>query len=46
MQATLYLSYNDIKFVLIPLTLVMINDVIKRAPTVKTPYVTNVGGTG
>ena len=46
MQATLYWSYNDTKFVIIPLNQVMINDVVKRAPTVKTPYVTNVGGTG
>ena len=30
MQATLYWSYNDTKFVLIPLTQVMINDVIKK----------------
>lgn len=46
MQAIFYWSYNDTKFVFIPLTQVMINDVIKRTPAVKTPYVTNVGGTG
>lgn len=45
MQATSCWSCNDTKFILVPLTQVMIN-VIKRAPTVKTPYVTSVGGTG
>lgn len=44
MQAIFYWSYNDTKFVFIPLTQVMINDVIKRTPAVKAPYVFNVGG--
>lgn len=44
MQAILDITYNDTKFLPVPLTQVMNNDEIKMVPTVKTPYVTNVGG--